>query len=128
MWAQPKCGQKQGRNQDFLNLRPTVGRGEGEHPRAFFVDSKKKTGGVFHLPCPHLLRDICKSYDPRSYKVRSPGQVKWQHYTETLQSRHSYSALVKVMKRSEYEVIGTYKMYISGFSICEFSQVIFAAS
>ena len=89
-------------------------------PPAVFRGQQENGGAqrrrVFTYLTPHLFGNFCESFDPGSCKVRSPGQVKWLHHTQTLQSRPSYSVWGKVMKLSEYnEVIGTYKMYISDF-------------
>ena len=63
---------------------------------------------------PQLLWKVRSWVIHTSHKVRSPSQVKWSHYTKTLQSCDNYSVWGKVMKPSEYDkVISTYNTHIS---------------
>ena len=107
----------------YLNPRLAGGGGGAfERPLRFFEDSEntaaQSAAGFSPTLPPHVFRNFCENFDPRSCKIRSPGQVKWPNYKITFQSRHGYNVSGKVMKLLEYdEVISAYKTYISDFFI-----------
>ena len=112
-----------------INPRPAGGGGGGaffERPLRFFEDSENT---AFHPPCPHVFRTFCENFDPRSYKVRSPGQVKWPNFKITPIAPRLQSF------RESYETFGIWwghqclKNVYLGFLISVTSgQVIFATS
>ena len=89
--------ERQARSEFFCGLTFALLGGVWTPPLRFFADSKKKKNvvaqrrRVFTYLIPDLFGNFCKSFDPGSCKVRSPGQVKWPYLTKTLQSRPSYS-------------------------------------
>ena len=86
---------------------------------------------VFTHLTPHLFRNFCENFDPKSCEVRSPGQVKWPNYKITFQPRHSHNV------SGSYETFGIWwghqclqnVLVYLGFLISVTSgQVIFATS
>ena len=48
----------------------------------------------------HPFHTLCKNFSPRSFKVRSPGPVKWPHVPKNFNLRHSYNSCAINFKTS----------------------------
>ena len=67
----------------YLLTRALLGGGGVWTPPGFSRIAKIRRRAAppgFHPPYPHIFRNFCENFDPRSCKVRSPGQVKWSNY------------------------------------------------
>ena len=91
--------------------RALLGRGRLNAPLRFFADSEntaaRSAAGFSPTLPPCFFPNFCENFDPKSCKVRSPGQVKWRNYKITFQSRHGYNVSGKDMKLSEYDEVHT---------------------
>ena len=101
-----------------VNLSP--GRGvRFDDTNWFFGNSGKtaaRSAAVSCIPYFHQFRTLPENFSPRSYQVRSPGQVKWPYLKKYLGFRRYYSFWDINMKLSEVDKgISTYKMYVSDF-------------
>ena len=64
----------------------------------------------------HLFRILCVQINPRSLKVRSPGQVKETNLQKSLNSRQSYNdEAIDITPAEIGKSDTTYKTYISDF-------------
>ena len=62
------------------------------------------------------LDTLCQNFNPRSPKVRSPGQVKIKNGFPTLRPRSGHTRYPIGSKRSAFhKIIDTYNLYISDF-------------
>ena len=103
-----------------VNPRPAGGRlnARSGFSRIAKIRQRAATPG-FLPPDRHLFRDYCENCDPRSCKVRSPGQIKnptTKYLSNRTTAHGGHNVLEKVMKLFEYvKVISAYKTYISDF-------------
>ena len=102
-----------------VNTRTGGGGGSKKcPPLRFFADSGKTTArsdAIFSVPAQNW-DTLCKNFNPRSPKVRSPGQVKVKNGFLTLRLRSGHTRYPIGFKPSVFhKMIDSYNLYISDF-------------
>ena len=82
------------------------------------ISQKRRRGAppfLVHLII-HQFYTCCENFRPRSFKVRSPGHLKWPHLIKSFNVCHSYTEWPIALKLSAIAKSNSmYKMYISEF-------------
>ena len=98
-----------------INTRTGGEGGKKCPPLRFFADGGK-TAAFFQYLFTIELDTLCKNFNPRSPKVRSPGQVKVKNGFLTLRLRSGYTRYPIGFKPSAFhKVMDIYNLYISDF-------------
>ena len=95
------------------------GGGKNAHPSGFsrIPEKRRCAAPPFFSTCSQL--NLCKNFNSRSPKVRSPGQVKVKNRFLTLRLRSGHTRYRIGFKPSAFhKVIDTYNFCISDFDIC----------
>ena len=99
--------------------RALEGGGKKCHPLRFFADGGKtaaRSAAIFQYLLRIKLDTLCKNFNPRSPKVRSPGQVKVKNGFLTSRLRSGNTTYPIGFKPSVFhKMIDTYNLYISDF-------------
>ena len=101
-----------------VNTR-TGGAGGGQKcpPLRFFADSGNtaaRSAAIFQYLLRIELHNLCKNFNPRSPKVRSPGQVKVKNGFLTLRLRSGHTRYpIGFNPLAFHKIIDTYNLYIS---------------
>ena len=107
----------------YLNTRTGGGGAKNALPSGFsrIAEKQRRAAPPFFQ---YLLRielhTLCQNFNPRSPKVRSPGQVKVKNGFLNLRLRSGHTRYPIGFKPSVFhKITDTYNLYISDFHICD---------